>query len=164
MGAAICGMHYTGMAAAIFPAYGTAMTTVPAMPDMWLAVTVAAFTFVLLATTLVVSVAHARHAREVAEHEFGAIALRALHDELEQRVHARTAELADANAALQAEVGEHERTEKGLACQRGRSPRHHRHRVRRVHRHRRRQRDPGLEPAGGAHVRLVACREALAAP
>jgi diguanylate cyclase (GGDEF)-like protein/PAS domain S-box-containing protein len=114
MGGAISGMHYTGMAAAIFPAYGTAMTTAPPMPDTWLAVTVAAFTIVLLATILVVSVAHARHVGEVAKHESGAIALRALHDELEQRVHARTAELADANAALQAEVGEHERTEKAL--------------------------------------------------
>ncbi len=114
MGTAICGMHYTGMAAAIFPAHGMATDIVPTLPDTWLAVTVAAFTFVLLATTLVVSVGHARHAREVAEHEFGVSELRALHDELEQRVHARTVELADANAALQAEVVEHELTEKAL--------------------------------------------------
>ena len=32
MGAAICGMHYTGMAAAIFPAHRMATNVVPAMP------------------------------------------------------------------------------------------------------------------------------------
>jgi len=114
MGAAICGMHYTGMAAAIFSPLCRATEGAPIIPTFWMAVTIAAFTFILLATTLLVSMADARHAREVALHQDRMKALRAMHDELEQRVHERTAELAHANDALQAEIGEHEQTEQEL--------------------------------------------------
>jgi diguanylate cyclase (GGDEF)-like protein/PAS domain S-box-containing protein len=58
MGAAICGMHYTGMAAAIFPAHDAALGMAQAgsaAPDIWLAVLVSVFAFMLLAATLLVS-------------------------------------------------------------------------------------------------------------
>lgn len=114
MGAAICGMHYTGMAAAIFPPQGMAMMADPGMPSFWMAVTIAAFSFLLLATTLLVSVTDVRHAREVDLHRRGVDALRAAHDELEQRVRERTADLARSNAALQAEIAQHELAEQTL--------------------------------------------------
>ncbi len=81
MGAAICGMHYTGMAAAIFPPHSMATMGNPAIPSFWMAVTIGAFTFMLLATTLMVSIADAHHLREVDVHQHGAKVLRAMHDE-----------------------------------------------------------------------------------
>ncbi|RNF86316.1 bifunctional diguanylate cyclase/phosphodiesterase [Montanilutibacter psychrotolerans] len=114
MGAAICGMHYTGMAAAIFSPFCTTTVGAPTIPTFWMAVTIAAFTFMLLATTLMVSMEDARHAHEVAFHQARAKALREMHDELEQRVNERTVELAQANAALQEEIDEHEITEQEL--------------------------------------------------
>ena len=114
MGAAICGMHYTGMAAAIFSPYCTTTTGAPSIPPIWMAATIAAFAFILLTTTLMVSLADARHAREVAFHDQRVRAQWAIHEVLEQRVNERTSELAAANAALQAEIAEHERTEQEL--------------------------------------------------
>jgi len=114
MGAAICGMHYTGMAAAIFSPYCTTTTGAPSIPPIWMAVTIATFTFILLTTTLMVSLADARHAREVAFHDQRVKAQWAIHEILEQRVQERTAELARTNEALQAEIAEHERTEQEL--------------------------------------------------
>ena len=114
MGTGICGMHYTGMAAAIFPAHGMAAMGNPAISDFWMAGTIAAFTIMLLATTLMISIADVRHAREVGFHRHCGKALRAMHGELEHRVDERTAELARANAALQAEIAEHELTEQAL--------------------------------------------------
>lgn len=114
MGAAICGMHYTGMAAAIFSPLCTPTVGAPAIPNFWMAVTIGGFTFLLLATTLMVSIADARRAREVSLHQDRMNALRGMHDELEQRVRERTAELAQANDALQAEIGQHELTEQEL--------------------------------------------------
>ncbi|HEV8692731.1 MAG TPA: EAL domain-containing protein [Lysobacter sp.] len=114
MGAAICGMHYTGMAAAIFSPFCKTTGGAPTIPTFLMAATIAAFTFMLLATTLMVSMSDARYAREVAFHNDHSKALRAMHDELEQRVRERTVELAKANAALQAEISEHELTEQAL--------------------------------------------------
>jgi diguanylate cyclase (GGDEF)-like protein/PAS domain S-box-containing protein len=114
MGAAICGMHYTGMVAAIFSPFCTTTVGAPSIPPIWMAATIAGFTFILLTTTLMVSLADARHAREVDFHDQRTRAQWAIHEELEQRVRERTAELARANAALQAEIGEHERTEQEL--------------------------------------------------
>jgi diguanylate cyclase (GGDEF)-like protein/PAS domain S-box-containing protein len=114
MGAAICGMHYTGMAAAIFSPHSMLSTGAPTLNSVWMAATIAGFTVTLLATTLLVSVSDTRRAREVAEHERGARLLRQAHEQMERHVAERTAELARSNAALEAEVAEHQRTERAL--------------------------------------------------
>ncbi len=114
MGAAICGMHYTGMAAAIFSPLCSPTVGAPIIPNFWMAVTIGGFTFLLLATTLLVSIADARRAREDSLHQDRMQALRTLHDQLEQRVSERTAELAQANDALQVEIAQHELTEQEL--------------------------------------------------
>jgi diguanylate cyclase (GGDEF)-like protein/PAS domain S-box-containing protein len=79
MGVAICGMHYTGMAAAIFPAHEAGMQAVPVVQDLWLAVLVSVFAFMLLAAALLVS----------------------LFDVDRGRSEARSEELSGMNAALQ---------------------------------------------------------------
>src|SRR4029079_11315062 len=48
MGAAIVGMHYTGMAAANFAPDAMCLTSGPRLDSMWLAITIAAFTFLIL--------------------------------------------------------------------------------------------------------------------
>ncbi len=73
MGAAICGMHYTGMAAAVFPAHSVAAHVAPGLPSMWLAAMIGLFTVLLLATTLVVTVTDARRAREVGGYRHDAL-------------------------------------------------------------------------------------------
>ena len=61
MGAAISGMHYVGMAAAHFAHHTVAVETI-GVNQFWLALAIGAFTFLVLATTLVVSVIDARMA------------------------------------------------------------------------------------------------------
>jgi diguanylate cyclase (GGDEF)-like protein/PAS domain S-box-containing protein len=99
MGAAICGMHYTGMAAAIFSAHGVTVEET-GLPSSWLAAAIAAFTFLLLSTTLLVSLSDARRARALAEHL------------------ARTSALARINRALEAEIAERHRAEGQLQNER----------------------------------------------
>ena len=96
MGAAICGMHYTGMAAAIFPPHGMPVAGDPGLPNDWLAATIAAFTFVLLTTTLLVSLSDARRAHALGEHL------------------QHSAAMAQINAALEAEVAERKQAERRL--------------------------------------------------
>ena len=105
MAAAICGMHYTGMAAAIYAPHSTVMVGGPVIPSVWLAETIAVFTLMFLATTLVASIVDARQAAE--------------HGGLEQRVGERTAELDHANAMLQAEIVERQATEEALRESKG---------------------------------------------
>jgi diguanylate cyclase (GGDEF)-like protein/PAS domain S-box-containing protein len=93
MGGAICGMHYTGMAAAIFPSNGMPVVGEPGLPSAWLAAAIAAFTFLLLTTTLLVSLSDARRTRALGEHLN------------------HSAALARINAALEAEVAERKRAE-----------------------------------------------------
>ncbi|HTA66253.1 MAG TPA: diguanylate cyclase, partial [Xanthomonadaceae bacterium] len=93
MGAAICGMHYTGMAAAIFSAGSMPTSSDSGISNLWLAATIASFSFVLLGTTLMVSMFDVRRARELDVLERSASALHASNDELEARVRQRTAEL-----------------------------------------------------------------------
>jgi diguanylate cyclase (GGDEF)-like protein/PAS domain S-box-containing protein len=99
MGAAICGMHYIGMAAAIFSEH-TMITEQAGLPNSWLAAAIAAFTFLLLSTTLLVSLSDARRARALALH-------------LE-----RTRVLARINKALEAEISERQRAEAQLQRER----------------------------------------------
>ncbi|WP_227369435.1 putative bifunctional diguanylate cyclase/phosphodiesterase [Halomonas sp. M20] len=54
MGIAICGMHYTGMAAARFP-QGMVSGAASSIDSHWLATTVTLFTFAILAVTLILS-------------------------------------------------------------------------------------------------------------
>ena len=91
MGAAICGMHYTGMAAAVFSPHGMAPPGTSGIDNDWLAFAIALFTVMLLGITLLVSLFDARRARD----------------------QARAEELAR-HAALQAELAEHERIEAAL--------------------------------------------------
>ena len=60
MGAAIVGMHYTGMAAANFSHDAICMASGPRIDTTWLAITIAAFTFLILGSTLLLSVIDAQ--------------------------------------------------------------------------------------------------------
>ncbi len=60
MGAAISGMHYTGMAAAIFAPNSLCTVDPQKINNVWLAGTIGGFTFLFLITTLLISVFDAR--------------------------------------------------------------------------------------------------------
>ena len=90
MGAAIAGMHYTGMAAARFAPNAMCMSSGPRLDANWLAITIAMFTLLILSSTLLLSVVDAQLQSTIAR---SAEALRAANEELEQRVLERTAEL-----------------------------------------------------------------------
>ncbi|MDQ3510146.1 MAG: PAS domain S-box protein, partial [Pseudomonadota bacterium] len=89
MGAAICGMHYTGMAAAIFPPHSVPLVSDPGMDSGWLALAIGTFTFMLLIGTLLVSLFDARRVRDLGQ-------------------------AVEQNADLQAAVVEHERVGNAL--------------------------------------------------
>jgi diguanylate cyclase (GGDEF)-like protein/PAS domain S-box-containing protein len=97
MGAAICGMHYTGMAAVIAIPHAVATNT-PVLDTNWLALAVGTFTLILLAATLVISMFEAWGARA-----FG-----------------HATKLAAANAALEAEIRERRLVEDELRESRSR--------------------------------------------
>jgi PAS domain S-box-containing protein len=117
MGFAIAGMHYTGMASAIFAPDAVCSVSPQDINTVWFAGAIGGFTFMLLATTLVVSVFDAHLADRAVKH---AASLRLLNAdlekqaaelnrhgrELEDRVAARTRELALANVQLQREIDE----------------------------------------------------------
>jgi diguanylate cyclase (GGDEF)-like protein/PAS domain S-box-containing protein len=83
MGAAICGMHYTGMAAVIAIPHAVPSNT-PALDNHWLALAIGIFTLILLAATLVIS----------------------MFDAWGKRVFGHATALAETNAALEAEIRE----------------------------------------------------------
>lgn len=95
MGAAICGMHYTGMAAAIFAPPAMPLTAGMEADNGWLAAVIAAFTVALLLATLLVSLLDVRRARDRRRFEG----------------------LARINAELQVEIAERKRTEQALQAQ-----------------------------------------------
>ena len=101
MGAAITGMHYTGMAAARFAPNAMCMSSGPRLDANWLAITIAMFTLLILSSTLLLSVIDAQLQSTVAR---SAQALRAANEELEQRVLERTAQLQATNETLEAEI------------------------------------------------------------
>jgi len=101
MGAAIVGMHYTGMAAAHFAPNAVCISSGPRLDATWLAITVATFTFLILGSTLLLSVIDAQLQSTIAR---SAEALRIANEELEQRVLDRTVQLQSANETLQAEM------------------------------------------------------------
>ena len=114
MGAAIVGMHYTGMAAAHFAPNAVCISSGPRLDATWLAITISAFTFLILGGTLLLSVIDAQLQSTIAR---SAEALRSANEELEQRVHDRTAQLQTVNDTLQAEIMAHRLTEHRLRAQ-----------------------------------------------
>lgn len=114
MGAAICGMHYTGMAAAIYAPHSMPMGDASSLDSVWMAAAIGTFTVMLLATTLLVSISDARRRFELEAHQRGTNILQQSHDELELRVRERTGELARINTALEAEIVERQRSEQAL--------------------------------------------------
>jgi signal transduction histidine kinase/FixJ family two-component response regulator/HPt (histidine-containing phosphotransfer) domain-containing protein len=90
MGAAIVGMHYTGMAAANFSHDAVSLASGPRIDTTWLAITIAAFTFLILGSTLLLSVIDAQLQSTIAR---SADELRRANEALEQRVTERTLHL-----------------------------------------------------------------------
>ncbi len=100
MAIAICGMHYTGMAAlTVSPDPNAASAMTQRLDQPLLALAVAGGTFMILCLALV-SVFVDRRLEALAERE--AEQLRRSRDDMELRVRERTAELAEANARLTA--------------------------------------------------------------
>lgn len=89
MGAGIAGMHYTGMAAAIFAPNSICTVSPQNIDDVWLAGAVGGFSLVFLAATLLISAFDAYRAERAVKLADG---LRQAHAELEARVAERTAE------------------------------------------------------------------------
>ena len=111
MGAAIVGMHYTGMAAAHFAPNAVCIASGPRMDANWLAITIAAFTCLILGSTLLLSIIDAQLQSTVAR---SAEALRMTNEELEQRVLDRTRQLEAANQQLVQEARERQRAEETI--------------------------------------------------
>ena len=114
MGFAIAGMHYTGMASAIFAPDSVCSVSPQDINNVWLAGAIGGFAFMFLATTLLVSVFDAHLANRAEKHaanlrllnvdlEKQAAELNRHGRELESRVAARTGELALANVQLRRE-------------------------------------------------------------
>jgi NO-binding membrane sensor protein with MHYT domain/nitrogen-specific signal transduction histidine kinase/ActR/RegA family two-component response regulator len=101
MGAAIVGMHYTGMAAANFAPNAVCISSGPRLDATWLAITISAFTFLILGSTLLLSVIDAQLQSTIAR---SAESLRIANEELEQRVLDRTAQLQAVNHKVQAQL------------------------------------------------------------
>jgi PAS domain S-box-containing protein len=101
MGAAIVGMHYTGMAAAQFAPNAVCISSGPRLDANWLAITIAMFTFLILGSTLLLSVIDAQLQSTIAR---SAEALRVANEALEHRVFDRTAQLQSVNETLHAEI------------------------------------------------------------
>ena len=108
MGAAISGMHYTGMAAAIFAPNSLCTVDPQEINNVWLAGTIGGFTFMFLITTLLISVFDARLADRSAKL---AETLRKANADLV----AHGDELARANALMRREALERMRAEQASA-------------------------------------------------
>jgi signal transduction histidine kinase len=98
MGAAISGMHYTGMAAANFAPNSLCVVSPQDINNVWLAGSIGGFTFMLLAATLLISVFDLRAYEESVEKTKAQKGLRQVNIELDAMVR----ELTVANAELEA--------------------------------------------------------------
>jgi PAS domain S-box-containing protein len=91
MGAAVTGMHFTGVGAANFPADAICLADGPRLDDVKMAYTVGGATFAILLATMLLSLYDARMSSAIA---VGAEKLRLANEQLEQRVRERTQTLA----------------------------------------------------------------------
>jgi diguanylate cyclase (GGDEF)-like protein/PAS domain S-box-containing protein len=107
MGAAISGMHYTGMTAAHFAPNSICIVSPQDINNLWLAGIVGGFAFLLLATTLLISRFGARLTDNLAKH---AEALRQTNIDLERHA----AELSEANALLRRQMQDRAQAENAL--------------------------------------------------
>jgi NO-binding membrane sensor protein with MHYT domain/two-component sensor histidine kinase len=139
MGAGICLMHYTGMAAAMFPSYDTSTAKLPYTSNVALAGILGGLTLTFLISTLLLSALDAYFAeraalnarslralnselemrtaelqREVQVRKQAEEALREARDDLETRVVERTDELAQSNQSLHEEILERKLAEQAL--------------------------------------------------
>ena len=103
MGVAISGMHYTGMAAAIFAPDSVCTVNPQNINNTWLAGAVGGFSLFLLAATLLISAFDAYVARLPVKH---AENLNRVNAGLETRVAERTVELARTNQFLMGQIAE----------------------------------------------------------
>ena len=111
MGLAVCGMHYTGMAAAVFVPTGQVM---PLHPE---GLRPNDLGFMVFGTTLFILVLLYMGSRIIDRKQIEQV-LRESHAELERQVAERTAELAHANDGLRAENAERRRAEESLEHER----------------------------------------------
>jgi NO-binding membrane sensor protein with MHYT domain/two-component sensor histidine kinase len=129
MGAGICWMHYTGMAAVMFTPNSVSTGTREIIGDAGLAIILGAFTLAFLNATLLLSALDAYLAERSAQYarslqvlngelETRTFELRAARDELETRVQERTAELRQSNESLQAEISERKQADHELRVSR----------------------------------------------
>ncbi|HUQ24207.1 MAG TPA: MHYT domain-containing protein [Burkholderiales bacterium] len=99
MGAAVVGMHFTGVAAAKFDVDSICLAAGPILDAEWMAYTIGGFTFVILTATMLLSAYDARLSSAIAG---GAEKLRQANEQLERRVHERTEELRESRDAARA--------------------------------------------------------------
>ena len=119
MGAAIVGMHYTGMAAANFAPNAVCISSGPRLDATWLAISISAFTFLILGSTLLLSVIDAQLQSTIAR---SADELRIANEALEQRVAERTLHLTQEQARSAAILADlHGAKDAAEAANRGKS-------------------------------------------
>ena len=99
MGAAVVGMHFTGVAAAKFDVNSICLASGPILDAEWMAYTIGGFTFVILTATMLLSAYDARLSSAIA---VGAERLRQANEQLELRVRERTEELRQSRDAARA--------------------------------------------------------------
>jgi diguanylate cyclase len=87
MGAAVTGMHFTGVAAANIPADSLCLASGPKLDNVYMAYTVGGATFLILLATMLLSLYDARMSSAIA---LGAEKLRLANEQLEERVRERT--------------------------------------------------------------------------
>lgn len=97
MGAAIAGMHYTGMAAASFAPGSVCTVASENVDNFWLGATVTGFTIMMLAITLIVSLFDSHLISHAAHHAESLL-------QVNQRLKLETLELAAVNGQLQREI------------------------------------------------------------
>ena len=111
MALAICGMHYTGMAAAVFDAHTMHTEGNAGVDAYWLVGLVGVASFLLLASTLVVSALDARAAERASS--LLELVMRT-NEDIERRIEERTESLTLANQVLSQEIAERERSQLAL--------------------------------------------------
>jgi NO-binding membrane sensor protein with MHYT domain/two-component sensor histidine kinase len=107
MGIAISGMHYTGMAAAVFAPDSICKVNPQYINTVWLAATIGGFVMMLLLLTMLLSAFDAYFTVQLAKYAQAQLRLKS-------RLETQTAELTQANTALKQEVQARIQAEEGL--------------------------------------------------